>query len=127
MTTAKTQSQELRAASPTAAFSHTPATYPDDGVQSRSAAFPTLQVVGGRGSWDPYGRPQSTEVQAFLGFPANQLLLLAAPSAGAAPVRRLSEYSKIRANKAIEKYEENSFPKNSLPLDKTGTGGAAIP
>lgn len=49
--------------------SHTPATYPGDGVQSRSAAFPTLQVVGGRGNWDPYGRPQTTELQAVLGFP----------------------------------------------------------
>jgi len=53
--------------------------------------------------------------------------LLIAPSAGAAPVRRLSEYSKIRANKAREKYEENSFSKEFAALDKTGTGGAAIP
>jgi len=35
---------------PKAAFSHTTATYPNDGVQSRSAAFPTLQVAGGRGN-----------------------------------------------------------------------------
>ena len=39
----------LAARGPSAA-SHTTATYPNDGVQSRSAAFPTLQVVGGRGN-----------------------------------------------------------------------------
>jgi hypothetical protein len=40
--------------------------------QKRS--FPTLQVVGGRGSWDPNGRPQSTGLQAFPGFPADAAL-----------------------------------------------------
>src|SRR4051812_7031063 len=34
--------------------------------------FPTLQVVGGRGNWDPNGRPQTKEVQAVLGFPPDQ-------------------------------------------------------
>jgi hypothetical protein len=82
MSTAKTQSQKLRANGQKLRangqkppFSHTPATYPDDGVQSRSAAFPTLQVIGGRGNWDPYGRPQTTELQAVSGFPINQTFL----------------------------------------------------
>jgi hypothetical protein len=56
--------------------SRTPATYPDDGIQSRSAAFPTLQVIGGRGSWGPNGRSQSTGVQAVSGFPTNQAFIL---------------------------------------------------
>src|SRR5882724_12911038 len=100
MTTAKTQSQELRAASPTAAFSHTPATYPDDGVQSRSAAFPTLQVVGGRGSWDPYGRPQSTEVQAFLGFPGQpSFYCLAALPPAPLPSEDLQNIAKLERTK----------------------------
>jgi len=46
---------------------------------------PTLQVVGGRGNWDPNGRPQTTEVQAVLGFPPVNQLLLLMDSADAAP------------------------------------------
>jgi hypothetical protein len=29
----------------------------------------TLQVLRGRGNWDPYGRPQTTGLQAVFGFP----------------------------------------------------------
>src|ERR1051325_10715957 len=43
-------------------------------------------VHGGRGNWDPNGRPQTTEVQAFLGFPAQLLLAQTAVISGAAPV-----------------------------------------
>jgi hypothetical protein len=46
----KHKSQRLRANGQEPPFSHTPATYPDDGIQSRSAAFPALQVIGGRGN-----------------------------------------------------------------------------
>jgi hypothetical protein len=56
--------------------SRTPATYPDDDIQSRSAAFPTLQVIGGRGSWGPNGRSQSTGVQAVSGFPISQAFIV---------------------------------------------------
>ena len=34
----------------------------------------TLQSTRGRGSWDPNGGPQSTEVQAFPGLPADAAL-----------------------------------------------------
>ena len=44
-------------------------------------------VHGGRGNWDPNDRPQTTEVQAVLGFsPAQLLLAQTADISGAAPV-----------------------------------------
>jgi hypothetical protein len=43
-------------------------------------------VHGGRGNWDPNGRPQTAELQAFLGFPAQLGACPTAVISGAAPV-----------------------------------------
>ena len=46
-----------------------------DVLRKNAALFQGHTLVhGGRGNWDPNGRPQTTEVQAFLGFPAQLLL-----------------------------------------------------
>jgi len=103
MLTAKTQSQKLRAKSQEPPFSHTTATYPDDGIQSRSAAVSTLQVVGGRGNWDPNGRPQTTGVQAVSGFPISQLLLLTADPPAPLPLDQL-QYRIREMSLSIDKF-----------------------
>ena len=81
---------------PTAAFSHTPATYPVAMCCARMHPFQGHTLVhGGRGNWDPNGRSQTTEVQAFLGFPAQLLRAQTADIPGAAPVNvflTLDEY-----------------------------------
>src|SRR6476659_8588799 len=43
-------------------------------------------VHGGSGNWDPYDRPQTTGLQAFLGFPAQLAACPTAAISGAAPV-----------------------------------------
>jgi hypothetical protein len=37
----------------------------------RSLRRLAIQVLRGRGNWDPYGRPQTTELQAVSGFPGH--------------------------------------------------------
>src|SRR5882724_13315220 len=103
MTTAKTQSQELRAASPTAAFSHTPATYPNERCTEQKRSFPHTSGRRRPRKLGPIREATVHRGAGLFGFPrSTKLLLLGRSSAGAAPVRRPSEYSKIRANKAIE-------------------------
>jgi len=83
MNAAKTQRLTANGQVLKACFSHTTATYPVAMCCARMHPFQRHTLVhGGRGNWDPYGRPQTTEVQAFLGFPAQLLLaqLLALPA-----------------------------------------------
>ena len=56
----------------------------------------TLQSTRGRGSWDPYDGPQSTELQAVLGFPPDsQVLFLTAVLPAPLPSEHSVEYTKV--------------------------------
>src|SRR5579864_7421986 len=55
-----------------------------------------FQSTRGRGSWDPNGGPQSTELQAFLGFPrGSQVLFLTAAPPAPLPSEHSVEYTKV--------------------------------
>jgi hypothetical protein len=79
------------------AASRTPATYPMANVL-RGKYTPLgahFQSTRGRRSWNPYGRPQSTEVQAVLGFPPDsQALTLAAVPPAPLPSEHSVQYTK---------------------------------
>jgi hypothetical protein len=72
---AKTQSQGLKAKSQEPPFfSHSRDLSNGDVLRRNASLSDTLQSTRGRGSWDPNDRPQSTEVQAFPGLPADAAL-----------------------------------------------------
>jgi len=54
-------------------FAHSRDLSGGDVLRKNAAPFQGHTLVhGGRGNWDPNGRPQTTELQAFLGFPPAQ-------------------------------------------------------
>jgi hypothetical protein len=80
----KAKSQWLRAA---LSGRTSPPTSGGKFTSSKAQFFPELKSTRGRGSWGPYGRSQSTGLQAVLRFPpASQLLLLAADPPAPLPV-----------------------------------------
>jgi hypothetical protein len=58
-----------------------------DVLRKNAALFQGHTLVhGGSDNWDPNGRPQTAELQAFLGFPAQLAACPTAAISGAAPV-----------------------------------------
>jgi len=57
-----------------------------DVLRKNAALSGHTLVHGGSGNWDPNGRPQTAELQAFLGFPAQLAACPTAAISGAAPV-----------------------------------------
>ena len=87
MSTAKTQKPKAKSQWPTTAFfAHSRHLSCGDVLRKNAALSGHTLVHGGSGNWDPNGRPQTAELQAFLGFPAQLAACPTAVISGAAPV-----------------------------------------